>query len=94
MPRMFRITYIRTAYCEIDIAAEDCHEAEGRFEAIAAALPEELDQRVALIKPQHRIVDVVAADDVDRQPTDGRQQARVMDAARAAGHSRAIKPAA
>lgn len=60
MHHRFRITYVRTAYCEIDVDAEDCRAAEGLFEEMAAAVPEALERRIALTKPRYRIVDIAA----------------------------------
>lgn len=94
MQRRFRITYIRTVYSEVDIAAEDCHEAEGVFEAVAATLPEMLDQRDALIKPQYRIVDVVAVDDGTGKQANGRPATAMGAAACATVRPYIVEPAA
>jgi hypothetical protein len=54
----FRITYARTSYMEIDVDAEDCREAEARFEALAAAEPVACERGEALTVPRYRVVDV------------------------------------
>lgn len=58
MHHRFRVTYVRTAYCEIDVDAENCRAAEGLFEEMAAALPGELEQGSALTRPRYCIVDI------------------------------------
>jgi hypothetical protein len=64
MQHTFRITYVRTSYMEMELMAEDCRDAERRFEAIATADPLVCEGGNAVIRPQYRIVDVVEKDDV------------------------------
>ncbi len=94
MQRTFRVTYIRTVYSEVDVAAEDCHEAEGLFEAMAAALPEKLDQRAALIAPRYRIVDVVAVDGATGKQANGRPATATGAAECAMVRPHIVEPAA
>lgn len=94
MQRTFRITYIRTVYSDVDVAAEDCYEAEGLFEAMAAALPEKLDQGASLIKPRYRIVDVVAVDDATGKQANGRPATAMGATACATVRSYIVEPAA
>ena len=61
MPR-FRITYVRTTYMEMEVAARDTSEAEARFEQLAAAKPFVCDDGRTLTAPRYRIVDVVPVD--------------------------------
>ena len=60
--QIFRVTYVRTAYMEIEIAAQDSREAEARFEQLAAAEPFACDYGSTLADPRYRIVDVVPVD--------------------------------
>ena len=57
MPQVFRITYVRTSYLEVEFTADDHREAEILFEA-AAANPSFAEQGHAVGRPQHRIVDM------------------------------------
>ena len=57
MPR-FRITYVRTSYMDIEVEAENCREAEARFEALAATIPAICDGGTPLTAPCYRVVDV------------------------------------
>lgn len=70
MRRMFRITYVRIVYSEIDIEADSHRDAEGQFEVAAVADTEALERGAAVTRPQYRIVDVVADDEVSavREP--------------------------
>jgi hypothetical protein len=57
MPR-FRITYVRTSYMDLAVEAENCREAEARFEALAATIPAICEGGTLLTAPCYRIVDV------------------------------------
>lgn len=57
MPR-FRITYVRTSYMDVEVEAEDCREAEARFEALAATIPAVCESGTPLTTPCYRVVDV------------------------------------
>jgi hypothetical protein len=63
MQQTFRVTYARTSYMEIELSAEDCHDAERLFEAIATAEPLICERGKTVIKPNYRIVDVVETAD-------------------------------
>jgi hypothetical protein len=56
----FRITYVRTSYMDIEVEAENCREAEARFEALAATVRARCEAGTPLTAPCYRIVDVVA----------------------------------
>ena len=64
MQHTFRITYVRTSYMEMELGAEDCRDAERRFEAIALADPLVCERGNTVIGPHYRIVDVVESDNV------------------------------
>lgn len=55
----FRVTYVRTSYMDIEVEAENCRDAEARFEAIAAATPVRCEAGTPLTASCYRIVDVV-----------------------------------
>ena len=54
----FRITYVRTSYMDVEVEAENCREAEARFEAVAATTPYICEGGAPLTTPRYRIVDV------------------------------------
>ncbi|HZS85703.1 MAG TPA: hypothetical protein VFA50_22740 [Stellaceae bacterium] len=60
MPQSFRITYLRSVYGELEVAAESGGEAAALFEAVAASDREPLEPGLALTKPRYRILDIVA----------------------------------
>jgi cytochrome c553 len=61
----FRVTYMRTSYMELDVAADDCREAAMKFEALAASKPLVCEHGDTLALPRFHLVDVFA---VDTQP--------------------------
>lgn len=54
----FRVTYVRTSYMNVEVEAENCREAEARFEAVAATTPFICEGGTPLTTPCFRIVDV------------------------------------
>lgn len=54
----FRITYVRTSYMDVEVEAENCREAEARFEAVAATTSYICEGGTPLITPRYCIVDV------------------------------------
>ena len=63
MQQTFRVTFARTSYMEIELSAEDGHDAERMFEAIATAEPLICERGKTVVKPHYRIVDVAEAAD-------------------------------
>ncbi len=58
--RRFRVSYLRTAYMAIDIAAETADEAWARLETLAACEPLACDCGERLGPPRYRVIDVIA----------------------------------
>jgi hypothetical protein len=55
----FRVTYVRTSYMDLEVEAENCRDAEAKFEAIAATTPVRCEGGTPLSALCYRIVDVV-----------------------------------
>ncbi|MGO8915509.1 MAG: hypothetical protein ACLQJR_06340 [Stellaceae bacterium] len=72
MKQKFSITYARTSYGEIELEAENSHQAEALFRTLAISDRFECKHRSISI-PQYRIVDVAA---IDEAPTSLRRDAR------------------
>lgn len=83
----YRITYVRSSYMEMEIAAEDSREAEARFNILAASRSSACEWGDPLMAPHYRIVDVTGVEPADRarRPAGRRiDQRRADDASPAA----------